>query len=120
MTLEGYQMVRKFFRRPLIEALKEAKKKIEQGFCQQTWARDELGNAVRPLDPEACKWCIGGALSTTDHYQSCMDFLQLRLPGSVASFNDSRTKEEVLKFLDESIEELSTIDRRESADTGNG
>lgn len=98
----------------VVEVLQGARAKIVQGWCQDTAAKDAHGKGVMVADPEACSWCVLGAIWSCTAYGSDVelaaeDTFRRVLPGSYASirlWNDrpKRTKEEVLRAFDRAIE----------------
>jgi len=74
---------------------------LYQGFCQGCCARNADGNAVLSNDPTAISWCILGACVKAGVYYPevvCPRFY--KTGHTMATYNDSHTKEEVLAFLD--------------------
>lgn len=108
-----------------IDTLRKARALVERGWTQGTSARDLSGNGLPEYDSHAVCWCITGALTAirasrhrTD--QEREDELNARRALSTAlirqsanfialtAWNDdpSRTKNEVLKLFDDTIERL--------------
>ena len=93
-------------------------------WCQGAPARDDWGNEVTPGSPNACQWCLTGALweelndgVEDSKYVEVRDHLRyaLRLhpsvgkhidPTALVGWNDdpARTHEDVIAFLDEAME----------------
>lgn len=83
-------------------------------WCKDAWARDATGVAVGEELPEACSFCISGAINvvalknginsdaTRRHLRW---FLDPKWQGSFWNFNDSplTTHEQVLELLDKAI-----------------
>ena len=93
-----------------IEVLSEARKLLERGWTQCTYARDLDGNGVEPRDRNAVAWCIRGALcKARDRWFG--DQAERRLQqmvggaGLITNWNDTakRTQAEVLALLDQAI-----------------
>ena len=101
-----------------LEVLREAEKLVEEGWCQGVAARTFSGFAVTPNDPDACSWCLTGAISKaaggseTDLDIKVLHIVFHHLFGrppdvyhkrtySVSEWNDfpGREKAEVLKVL---------------------
>ena len=82
--------------------LKQARKRIEQGWTQGAFARDKNGKETYEYDLTAVKWCALGAT----RYGDSQDFLEAFLEQShLAEFNDTdgRTQAEVLELFDIAI-----------------
>lgn len=108
------------------EVFKLARKKIEEGWCREAFARDKQGNVVAPCAPNACSWCFVGAVDavalrgTTDlHLNRARSLLSADkgllvwsevsiLWHGFARWNDEhfRTKEDVLVLYDRIIAEM--------------
>jgi len=91
----------------VIEVLKEAREKIRQGWCQGGPARDHRDATISTGDPNACKWCLFGALmAVTDDWDGPRAAIKEFTGCSLAEWNDApgRTKAEVLALLDKAIE----------------
>jgi hypothetical protein len=88
---------------------------IRKGWTQGALAQDADGVYVYSTDPNACKWCLIGAIDasfgTVDKWQPAMDAAQkaiAELTGknigniSLSRWNDDcdRTQEEVIKLLE--------------------
>lgn len=46
----------------LAELLGRVAARLSRGWCQDAYARDQHGVSVKPTDPEACSWCLWGAV----------------------------------------------------------
>ena len=88
----------------------------KKGWAQGVFARDKDGESVALSSAFACKFCISGAAEVINpRYYDDNDQLRKVLwdkaaqmgYNSPSGFNDAagRTKEDVIKFLDELIEE---------------
>ena len=100
---------------PVIDLLRRTRKRIEspdhwrQGF----FAANKKGEPCLAKSPDACSWCIVGALIV-----ECPDDILLRLTalgamdrkagviGGAVGFNDAHTHAEVLALIDRTIEAL--------------
>lgn len=102
-----------------LELLKSMRGKIATGWTQGCSARNRQGNPVVPSSPEACQWCLLGAVTAMEsaHYRTTVEQRtnvwriinqllenrnELQMP---SAFNDNpaRTQREVLELLDEAI-----------------
>ena len=100
------------------QILTEAYALIERGWVQGWDARNRYGKMVQALTPDACAWCLTGALTKAathlhlreEDRQRAYELVAAALPTGesrfVVVFNDSpgRTKEQVLAVLDDAIE----------------
>lgn len=100
----------------IIELLKQARAKIDGGWCMGANARDEHGKPVNANDKTACSWCIVGvtyAVSTPlaahqlQHELVLSESLE-EYNYQLSSFNDhpGTTKDKVLALFTETIERL--------------
>lgn len=90
--------------------LREARKLIERGWCQDHYAETASGRECHWLDDVAAKWCILGAIN---HANGCLLFSsepEIILSGAVGrqplgAWNDEpgRTQAEVLAAFDKAI-----------------
>lgn len=92
----------------LIEALpvlREARKRVAAGWSQYVGARDRNGRAVNVDSPDACEFCITGALAVSGDRGSAGGLLRRLLGMQPHKWNDTkgRTHEEVLNLFDEAI-----------------
>lgn len=99
----------------IIEIIKRAIARIEQGWVQSALARDANNRQVPATSVHACKWCLLGAIwaSTASGVlepEVAVEVARtLRLRGytntSLASFNDTkgRSKAEVLQLLADTL-----------------
>lgn len=92
--------------------LRDAKAKIEQGWCQRALARDASGDWVHARGPEAVQWCALGALqavtnSLLQEEIPAWKLLTSLTPGhSISLYNNTHSKEEVLSLFDKAIATL--------------
>lgn len=99
-----------------VAILKQARKLIQQGWCQEAYARDANGNKVEAVDETAVCWCISGAiLKAAGGYQGrhgedaerVVDYFAVVIGTiDVSGWNDSpaTTKEKVLKAIDDLLD----------------
>lgn len=92
------------------EALIKTRELIAAGWCQWSYAKDKDGLAVNFDDPEACKYCLTGALNSVtpslSTQRSVRDLLYTEAgEDSLAYWNDTegRTQQDVLDLLDKVI-----------------
>ncbi len=91
-----------------LDILRSARALVARGWTQGAFARDASGNAVRPKDPCAIRWCADGAVRSVDPYPSAalaaMD--RVLAPCDFVNWNDcpGRTQAEVLGAFDRAIE----------------
>lgn len=98
----------------VIRVLDEAKQLIiEKGWAQGYYAKDAEGRLVDTMDPEACSFCIAGAISRVQRRSShrtrtaVFDAVRAVTPNEdIAAYNDAwgRTKEEVIDLFDQAKE----------------
>jgi len=96
----------------VVEALKEARALIANGWTQGCPARDANGTDVNSLDPSAVSFCIYGACyrasqsRSDDVYRLTGSVLQKLCTGAPSVWNDApeRTQSEVLALFDRAIE----------------
>lgn len=90
--------------------IEKALELVRRGWCQRASARDAAGNAVSPMDTEACCWCLDGALLVAT--DSALEYLQASVAVSNAlggkgyiGWNDTpgRTQNEVVSLLERLI-----------------
>ena len=109
------------------EVLKKARDLLSDSsrWTWNLWARNKDGAYASPASPDACQWCLTGALykailgdcslaslneSESKLYEDCLAKLRtsLSLMGypmtGVAEYNDTHSHLEVLKLLDKAIE----------------
>lgn len=93
-----------------LEALRDARAKIERGWCQSLAAMDKCGCGVSPRLETACMWCIIGAIAAVafdlKQYYRMFDLLGSVVGVDVVIWNDApgRTQAEVLAAFDRAIE----------------
>ncbi len=48
-----------------VEVLREARQLIEdpERWTRNDWAVNDVGDRLKPRDPNACAWCLGGAVA---------------------------------------------------------
>lgn len=107
----------------IVRVLTEAKKLVETGWAKEVYARDAAGEEVSHFSEEACSFCSFGAIYRAagrdveladlceetanniwfDAFESCSSAI------SLSEWNDlkSTTKEDVLKFFDYAIQDVS-------------
>ena len=97
------------------QTLIDARALIEKGWTQGYLAANPKGKQVPPEDPEACAFCMIGAMVRASH-DSEVSLNELRRAktqlhgfGSLADFNDTtgRTKAEILEVFDRAIEQAN-------------
>lgn len=93
-----------------IDILREARALIAKGWAQGAFARDKCGSKVLHYSPDACAWCLSGALRAawggSEEYLHARNFVVAVIGAScLPTWNDApdRTKEDVLAALDEVI-----------------
>lgn len=96
------------------DVLRAARKKIEQGWCQHVYAKDDKGLSVDLLSADtACQWCASGAIHLVGDGNAIAKGHAFRIlkqtVGSIRSvprWNDDphRTQAEVLAAFDKAIE----------------
>lgn len=106
-----------------LDRLVLARKKIEQGWCKGSYAKDSQGNKVVETSPDAVSWCAIGAMHSTDpgaffpitkDHPLCMASRGFR---NITYFNDDprTTKQDVLDLFDRAIK----IAKNEAIEFGN-
>ena len=112
-----YRLVKVATMNEVVDLLNKARKLIEtpDRWCQGDFARDEKGESVITVSPEACKWCMIGALEKAADtlsldsslaYSDAREFLSVAVGESILSWwNDieGRTHTEVLQAFDRAI-----------------
>lgn len=111
----------------VLEAARNVKARLEQGWCQSAFARTAAGESCGERSQDACSWCISGAMSLELNIAAPTEYnLYLTLRGalneaiagetgrhdvSVTRYNDwpGRTKEEVLSLVDRAIAKLENV-----------
>lgn len=99
--------------------LQGARALIKIGWTKGTWARDRAGRAVMEDDPEACCWCLSGALREAGGRINglmsrttveALVRISREVGEPIAHWNDDhdRRVEEVLSVLDRAIASLPT------------
>lgn len=102
----------------VLKCLKDARDRIERGWCQYAYALDADGDRVRfSRMSDANSWCALGALYTaadpceTDAGFKCSSLLEDCIGGDerLSEWNDvsDRTQADVLALYDQAIEKLS-------------
>lgn len=87
------------------QVLQRARKLIEKGWTIRVMARNKYGHPVRYDNPNACKFCVLGALAKTDThggYHEARNILA-NLTGGIVTFNDTHSKQEVLDLFSRAI-----------------
>jgi len=91
--------------------LEKAKNLIRNpdNWTTEKYARDANGVSVNPKSPEACKFCVLGAIMNIQGV-NCDDLdyvsrILYKATGylNISSFNDSHTHKQVLELLDKAI-----------------
>lgn len=94
------------------EVLRAAKAKIaaRKNWCKGTQAKNSRGDGVPARHPDACKWCVEGALRFVTHGQGQPFIDSLRLMSSAVGtdvhvFNDrdGRKHSEIMEAFDKAI-----------------
>ena len=97
----------------IVQSLIDTKSKLQAGWTQLTYARNKEGEAVPVRAPDACSFCIMGAMRAAgawDHYEA---FCFVReaigetgVQGTIPEFNDrpEATQDEVVAVIDRAIE----------------
>jgi hypothetical protein len=90
--------------------------KISIGYTDLFAAADNLGKQCDPDSPDACKWCLYGALYTNPEYRvgegvgsRVANLLRQMIPDgyySTVDFNMRNTQAQVLEWIDSKIKEL--------------
>ena len=97
----------------VVEALRESRKNIKDGWTQGAFARTIKGYVTDPASSEAVKWCAYGAVIPNNNFIEAQKFLSLAVwqidllvTPSIVAWNDrpERTKEQVLAVYDLAIE----------------
>jgi hypothetical protein len=100
------------------DILSTARKLIEAGWIQDTFAEDMFGNPVYSTDAAACRWCLSGALNKADDvydrpgplavyaFEAIKDEIGEH---DIEAWNDApdRTQDEVLALIDRVIAKLT-------------
>jgi len=88
------------------QVIEEAIRIIETGWTQGWFARDKDGVATEVSSPNACSWCLAGALILATNkfnypWVRLCDFYNKHNSVSMGNYNDhpSRTKEDILRHL---------------------
>lgn len=105
--------------REQVALLHAARARVQTGWTQRAYARDEWRRGVDPLDPEAIAWCLFGAVVAAAEGDGARMAPVLRIlrrlvkaPDAeaadvtvIVTWNDQpgRTREEVLALLDDAI-----------------
>ena len=79
----------------------------KNGWTQRAIARDKNGKSINMSSPNACSFCLGGAMikiGADEAYRFLTQLLSKR-GSTIPHFNDEpgRTKEDILNFLDAMI-----------------
>lgn len=109
--------------------LEKARFFLQKGWCQGSYAKDSMGNSVPEHAPEACQWCLQGAINATSQAESIggvylvkedarVSFtrrlarheLERQSGDYVIVFNDQRaqTSQDVIEILDRCVQELKS------------
>ena len=96
----------------VLEVLVRARANVKKGWCQESSAKDTYGFSVAYWQPEACFWCIMGAIwkacGSIDaiHGEKAEAVIRDILDEKyISQWNDKpgRTKQEVLDLFDKAI-----------------
>jgi hypothetical protein len=104
--------------------LRDVRNYITKGWCQGSLAKDSQGAPIDENDPNACQWCLIGAIRASvfkrgirDNY--FVDYIYgyiwrhtiVKPHGGIASYNDSpnTTHQSVLAVLDDLIDEAEGV-----------
>jgi hypothetical protein len=106
----------------IIQALKKTRTLLRKGWCQGNYARNPFGMSTSLWDPDACSWCLTGAIlrscednSLSYEVHKVLARITPRKFGTMkdvhnklSSWNDhdGRTKEEVIKLVSRAITRL--------------
>lgn len=95
-----------------LQILEGAEVLLNQGWCQETFARDHAGNTTLHTSPYACSWCLTGAMLRasgsylpTDDFEAAVTALvqvleDINFSASISRFNDqAKSLEEVLDVV---------------------
>lgn len=88
------------------DALRDARARICQGWCQGHLAEDRNGREVVPNADDAVRWCLLGAIDTNEAEEMIRALLHHRgIDWGVSRWNDAmeREQEDVLALFDEAI-----------------
>ena len=114
----GYRAGQRNFQDNVTATLRDASHLVRKGWVQGVFARNERGSEVPPLNPDACQFCMGGAIwraaSTVGdlairqqlEVAARAQVLRAITPGSsISGWNDDkrRTKPEVVEALRNAI-----------------
>lgn len=103
--------------------LQKARKLIERGWAKRYMALNQDGDPTLPDYPNACKWCLGGAIfasmpamGTDTHtlaiYHIREELVRTKNPCvHITDFNDDEvtTKEDVLSIIDGTILKIQNL-----------
>ena len=88
--------------------------KSRSHWCKGAWAKTSKGNGVQADDPDACRWCLGGAMQYVCGQHPIFDSIKaydkvrsVIKHSGIACFNDSHTHKEVIEVLDTAINSLT-------------
>ena len=96
----------------IVQKLTETKSKLQAGWTQHTYARNEKGEIVHSHSPDACSFCMIGAMRATGAWESHEAFCRVHeaiggagFQGTIPDFNDrpEATQDEVVAVIDRSI-----------------
>jgi len=92
-----------------------ARELIEQGWCRNAWARNELGKGVHENSSDACSWCLMGAINKAIKEKGYTYGIRLDISSvcktitlnGLIHFNDNaKSKEEVTGLIDRMLETI--------------
>ncbi len=105
-------------RERVLQVLTTAREYLERGWIQGVAARSITGEPCSHSDPNACRWCLTGAVSRaafTNKWQDCYPYLTAIISLLASSREDARwvcvwndqpgrTQEEVIELVNRCIE----------------
>jgi hypothetical protein len=106
----------------IVKVLKAMRVKLAAGWTQEAAARTSCGIPVFSEDPEACSFCVMGALwsANSSLKDTVEDALMQTLRGigfdlTLPTYNDTpgRTQAEILTLVDKTIERLEKTNEQE-------
>ena len=110
-----------------LQVLIRARALLAKGWTHKVYARDSNNRIVPISSPEACKWCLDGAIKAAAEEKggSAYDVIHMldrQLGQSSIDWNDNprRTQASVLRRLDRIITEMTNADQRSNTAGGNG
>ena len=105
-----------------LQLLRAGRRRIEQGWCQESWAKDADGNDTDPWRLNAVSWCASGAICAERVPAPCSGYWEARAmlknvldsqwnTNLLPDWNDTkgRTRKEVLEVYDRAIDRQMLI-----------